>query len=55
MGRATPVAGGHAKITVRNTYMSDLGRAVHWIDDQWLDQGETKDSYNPATGEVIGT
>lgn len=29
--------------------------AMHWIGDQWLDSGECRESFNPATGEVIGS
>jgi len=29
--------------------------ARHWIDGQWSDSGEHRDSVNPATGEVIGS
>lgn len=29
--------------------------AKHWIDGQWADSGEHRDSVNPATGEVIGS
>ncbi len=29
--------------------------AMHWIDGQWLDSGEHRESINPATGEVIGS
>jgi betaine-aldehyde dehydrogenase len=29
--------------------------AMHWIDGQWVDSGEHRDSVNPATGEVIGS
>lgn len=35
--------------------MSQLEKAVHWINGQWVDSGETKESHDPATGEVIGT
>lgn len=28
--------------------------ARHWIDGEWIEAGETNDSVNPATGEVIG-
>ena len=28
--------------------------AVHWIDGNWRDSAEHLDSFNPATGEVIG-
>jgi betaine-aldehyde dehydrogenase len=29
--------------------------AMHWIDGQWVDSDEHRDSVNPATGEVIGS
>jgi betaine-aldehyde dehydrogenase len=29
--------------------------ARHWIDGQWADSGEHRDSVNPASGEVIGS
>ena len=29
--------------------------ARHWIDGQWSDSGEHRDSVDPATGEVIGS
>jgi betaine-aldehyde dehydrogenase len=29
--------------------------AMHWIDGQWADSDEHRDSVNPATGEVIGS
>ena len=29
--------------------------ATHWIDGQWVDSEEHRDSVNPATGETIGT
>ena len=28
--------------------------ALHWIDNQWIDNNNYKESINPATGEVIG-
>ena len=28
--------------------------ARHWINGQWRDSAEHRDSINPATGEVIG-
>jgi betaine-aldehyde dehydrogenase len=28
---------------------------MHWIDGQWIDSDEHRDSVNPATGEVIGS
>jgi betaine-aldehyde dehydrogenase len=28
---------------------------MHWIDGQWLDSGEHRESINPATGEIIGS
>lgn len=30
------------------------GTAMHWIGGQWLDSGDYRESFNPATGEVIG-
>ncbi len=30
------------------------GNARHWIDGVWLDSGSVADSYNPATGELLG-
>jgi betaine-aldehyde dehydrogenase len=29
--------------------------AMHWIDGQWVDSQEHRDSINPATGETIGS
>ncbi|MCE7002042.1 aldehyde dehydrogenase family protein [Kibdelosporangium philippinense] len=29
--------------------------ARHWIDGEWVDSGEHRNSVNPATGEVIGS
>ena len=29
--------------------------AMHWIDGQWVDSREHRESINPATGEVIGS
>ena len=29
--------------------------AMHWIDGQWADSDQHRESVNPATGEVIGT
>ena len=29
--------------------------AMHWIDGQWVDSDDHRDSVNPATGEVIGS
>ena len=29
--------------------------AMHWIDGQWVDSDEHRESVNPATGETIGT
>jgi betaine-aldehyde dehydrogenase len=29
--------------------------AMHWIDGEWVDSKEHRDSINPATGELIGT
>ena len=29
--------------------------AMHWIDGQWVDSDEHRDSVNPATGEAIGS
>ena len=28
--------------------------ALHWINNQWIDNKNYKESFNPATGEVIG-
>ncbi|HEX6222850.1 MAG TPA: aldehyde dehydrogenase family protein, partial [Chryseolinea sp.] len=30
------------------------GVALNWINSQWVDNKKYKDSFNPATGEVIG-
>jgi betaine-aldehyde dehydrogenase len=37
--------------------MSTIARSVakHWIDGQWVDSDEHRDSIDPATGEVIGS
>jgi betaine-aldehyde dehydrogenase len=35
--------------------MSKPAIALHWIDGQWLDSTQHRDSVNPATGDVIGT
>ena len=32
--------------------MTDI--AGHWIDGAWLESERVADSYNPATGEVLG-
>ena len=32
-----------------------MPHARHWIAGQWVDSGERKDSFDPATGEKIGT
>jgi hypothetical protein len=29
--------------------------ALHWIDNQWGDSQNQKNSFNPATGEIIGS
>jgi len=29
--------------------------AMHWIDGEWVDSEEHRDSVNPATGETIGS
>jgi acyl-CoA reductase-like NAD-dependent aldehyde dehydrogenase len=31
------------------------GVAMHWIGGQWLDSGKHGESFNPATGELIGS
>ena len=28
--------------------------AQHWIDGEWVDSDTVSDSFNPATGEVLG-
>ena len=38
----------------RRTTMS-LPHARHWIGGEWVDAGDLSDSFNPATGEKIGT
>ncbi|MFC3376069.1 aldehyde dehydrogenase family protein [Rugamonas sp. CCM 8940] len=32
----------------------DTKLALHWIDGEWLDSDQIGDSFNPATGELIG-
>ena len=32
-----------------------MGHAQHWIDGEWVDAGTRADSFDPATGEKIGT
>ena len=34
---------------------ADTSIAKHWIDGQWADSGEHRESVNPATGEAIGS
>lgn len=31
------------------------GTALNWIDGEWVDANKTTDSFDPATGERIGT
>ena len=30
-------------------------RARHWIDGEWVGSDQQRDSFNPATGELIGS
>lgn len=32
----------------------EKGAALNWINGEWIDSGKHENSYNPATGEVIG-
>lgn len=37
-----------------HAYHSSDHVACHWIDGKWHDSGQKRESFNPATGEVIG-
>ena len=47
-GSSSPIQG--EPVTTTKTSV-----AQHWIDGEWTDSEEHRDSVNPATGEIIGS